>query len=55
MGVEEIIFLTKTLEMYVCYFTLKNSRQNEASPLEFPQLVLHPLEIPRPISKTSGN
>ena len=47
--------MTKPLEIYVCYFTPRNSRQNEASPLEFPKLVLHPLEIPMPISKTRGN
>ena len=53
--VEEIIILTKPLEILLCYFTPRNSKQNKASLLEFPKLVLHSLEIPTPISKTRAN
>ena len=52
------IFFDKTtgnLGLLLYHFTPRNSRQNEASPLEFPKLVLHSLEIPRPISKTRGD
>ena len=40
---------------FVTLYTPRNSRQNGASPLEFPKLVSHPLDIPMPISKTCGN
>ena len=54
-GLRTYFFLTKSMEIQVSYFTPKNSRQNEASPLEFPKIASHPFEIPRSISKSRGN
>ena len=53
MGVEEIIFWQNHWKF--SFVTLPQEIPGKASLLEFPKLVLHPLEIPMPISKTCGN
>ena len=53
MGVEEIIFWQNHWKF--SFVTLPQEIPGKASLLEFPKLVLHPLEIPMPISKTRAN
>ena len=52
MGVEDIHFWKKTWNFKVCCFSLRNSRQNKAPPLEVPQNCVKPLGNSKAKNKT---
>ena len=54
-GVEDILFWKLLWNFEIFNFTPGNSRPNKVSPLENPQIMLDPLEISRPETKTPGN
>ena len=54
-GVEDILFWNPPWNFSLLYFTSGNSRQNKVPPWIFHKIVLDPLEIPMPKTKTPGN